>query len=433
MTLMTHPVEASNLVGRREEVVAIDRLLATLEADRAGGVLVIAGEAGVGKTRLVEALVEMASDRSLGILVGRCIQFGESLLPLAPVVDFLGELDAQLTEAEFDSVIGPAREELAGLTPGRVADLDASEALEPARLVELVQGVIARLAERAPLVLVIEDLHWADRTTRDLVGFLAIALRRHPVLLVGTYRSDDLHRRHPLLPALAELQRSARPERLDLEPFDPQTTAEFALAVAGGQIDSATVAEMQRRSGGNPFYLEELLVAAEPGASIPMTLREVVMSRAVDLDEASLSLLRVASVAGAHLDVGLLADATGLEKAAMNAALHQLVDAHLLVEEAGRFRFRHELTREVFADDLLPGERTDLHAALATTLRQTDPSRLGRSLTTGIKRVNRPRLCARQSTQVRPPARPVPPPRRCSISSARWNSGIALKHPTTRT
>jgi DNA-binding CsgD family transcriptional regulator len=370
-------VAINTLVGRRDEVAVVDRMLAALDEDRRGGVLVIAGEAGVGKSRLVDALTEMAAERPVSVLVGRCIQFGESALPLSPVVDILGELDAQLSDTELERVLGPAGGELAGLRHPGLGSGTRATGLEARQLVELIHGVIARLAQSTPLVLVIEDLHWADGTTRDLVGYLALALRRNPVLLVLTYRSDDLHRRHPLLPALAELQRAARPERIELEPFDADTTTDFVRSLTGDEPSNDAVAQLLRRSGGNPFYLEELLVGAELEAPLPLTLREVVLSRSIDLDEDTLNLLRVASVAGANVDVELLGEVTGFDKKTMNSALHHLVDAHFLVENEGRFAFRHELTREVFTDELLSSERAELHEAIAETLEANHPDRVG--------------------------------------------------------
>ncbi|MGI9623242.1 MAG: ATP-binding protein, partial [Acidimicrobiales bacterium] len=387
---MGNPMSNGAVVGRRTELSVLEEHLHALTDERTGGMLLISGEAGVGKSRLIEALIDMAHSRGTNVLLGRCIHLGETLLPVAPVVDFMAELDRQLDSETFDEIVGPAKSEMAGYLPSRTPRPASQKPLEAPRLIELVNGILIRLSDRKPLVVVVEDLHWADRTTRDLVGFLALALRQQPVLLVVTYRSDDLHRRHPLLPVLANLQRSARPERIDLEPFDTETTAAFLESLVGGEVDRHAVADLQRRSGGNAFYLEELQGSLAPGTPVPMTLRDVVLSRSLDLDDDALGLLRVASVAGAHLDVQLLQTVTGFDRTTMNVALHNLVDAYFLVEQDDRFRFRHELTREVFIDELLPGERSDLHAALAEALQRTEPSRIGLIAHHWHETVNRP-------------------------------------------
>ena len=374
---MTRSLTSSVLVGRQDELAVLAEMLGELISDGSGGLLLIAGEAGVGKSRLIEVLAELTDDQQVQMLVGNCVQFGEEKLPAAPLIDILGDLTDTLDEEELEAVIGPARTDLAGLVPVLGPRPSDEKPLEPHRLFELVRGVLARLAARGPAVLVIEDLHWADRTTRDLVGFLASAMGEDPVLLVATYRSDELHRRHPLLPALAELQRAVRPERLDLAPFDAETTAELVAAIRGDELDAATVELIHRRSGGNAFFLEELLAATDPRLPVPTTLRDVVLSRSLSLDDDAVTILRVASAVGSRIDETLLVRVADLDKSKINAALHQLVDNHFLVSDERQFRFRHDLTREVFADELLPGERADLHERIADVLQEIAPDRLG--------------------------------------------------------
>jgi DNA-binding NarL/FixJ family response regulator/tetratricopeptide (TPR) repeat protein len=377
MTLMTGSASSGVFVGRRDELATVADRLADLVGGGSGGFLLISGEAGVGKSRLVGALVDLADSDEVQVLLGRCIQFGDAVLPVAPVVDILEELRSALTPGELESVLGPARDDLAGLLPALQAGSSSSpDSMDGRRLVEVIHRVLRRLSERRPVVLVFEDLHWADRTTRDLVGYLGLALRDAPVLFVATYRSDDLHRRHPLLSALAELQRGVRPQRLDLAPFDAATSAELVEAI-GGDFDVATVEAMHRRSGGNAFYLEELLATSGSEAAIPVTLREVVLSRTMGLDERSLAILSVASVLGPRLGEDFLRAVVDLDQSSINAALHQLVDRRFLVADGQGFRFRHDVTREVFADELLPGERAELHERIAQIMQDRASERLG--------------------------------------------------------
>jgi predicted ATPase len=186
-------------VGRRGELARLRTLL-----DQAIGgspaVVLLGGEAGVGKSRLVRELSSAAGVLGVRVLSGGCVELGGEGMALVPLVDMLRSLARSTPADEFDRLLGPARRELARLLP----ELDPTVTAAPAadgsanQLLEHVFGLITRLAARQPLLLVIEDLHWADRSTRDLVVFLVQTLRELGVLLVLTYRSDELHRRHPL-------------------------------------------------------------------------------------------------------------------------------------------------------------------------------------------------------------------------------------------
>ena len=210
--------------------------------------------------------------------------------------------------------------------------------------------------------------------TRDLLGFLVRNLRDSPVMLVFSYRTDELHRRHPLLPFIAELERSGRVERVELLPFDRIEAGAQLRAIAGRDLDLSLLESIHARSGGNAFFAEELLVAAgEDGTTeLPSTLRDVLLGRIADLAESTQEFLRVASAAGQRVDPALLASAAALDETALYDALRECVGRQILVPDptAGveRYVFRHALLQEAVYDDLLPGERTRLHAAFARTL-----------------------------------------------------------------
>src|SRR6185312_16077451 len=215
-------------VGRGTELSSV---IAGLESAAAGEpvVVLVGGEAGVGKTRLVEEAAARARAEEARVLTGSCIEVGGEGLPLSPVVDVLRSLMRQMPGDELDGVLGPARIELARLLPELDPQTPASaapaEAEGNARVLELVFGVIQRLAGDRPLMLVIEDLHWADRSTLDLVALLVRALRDARVLLVITFRSDELQRGHPLRPLVTGWERVRSVRRIELQRFTREEVA----------------------------------------------------------------------------------------------------------------------------------------------------------------------------------------------------------------
>ncbi len=375
---MATRVSSPVLIGRSDEY---ERLRAALRLAREGrsGAIVVAGEAGVGKTRLVSEFADFADRDGAVVLTGGCIVLGDGALPYAPVVEALRGLVRRLSPEELDTIIGHGRPELARLVPdlgpaSGGADSQLNSGSAQGRLFELLLGVLERLASFAPVVFIVEDLHWSDRSTRDLLGFLVRNLRDARVALVMTYRSDELHRRHPLLPFLAELDRSGRVERVDLVPFDRSESAAQLRAIAGHDLAATLLDSIHTRSGGNAFFAEELLVAAgEDGTTdLPATLRDLLLARVTELAEPTQAFLRVASAAGQRVDPALLASALAMPEAALYEALRECVGRQVLIPDptagAERYAFRHALLQEAVYDDLLPGERTRLHAAFARTL-----------------------------------------------------------------
>jgi DNA-binding CsgD family transcriptional regulator/tetratricopeptide (TPR) repeat protein len=371
---MTSPV----LVGRRDELERLASVVDDAVTTGRGTIVLVAGEAGVGKTRLIEAASSAASERGVQIVSGACFEGGAEILPLAPVVEILRDLPRQLDPAALERVLGPARADLARLVPALGGESVGDESpVNSAHLFERVRGVVVRLAAERPLLVVVEDLHWADRTTRDLWAYLASCLAAAPAVLVCTYRSDALHRRHPLLATLAELQRSARPERLELRPFDHAELAELVGAISGSVLAAGELDALHHRSGGNAFYVEELLASGAPATEVPGAVRDVILARTARLDDDTLALARAAGLMGSPVDPEVLREVTGVVASTFSAGLHRLVDEHVLIPEAASYRFRHELVREVFADDVLPGERTALHRAIAAALEARGPQHLG--------------------------------------------------------
>jgi len=375
---MAYQVTAGRFIVRTQELARLRDLLAGA-TDGYGEPLValLGGEAGVGKTRLVEQLAATASGQGVRVLSGRCVPLGEEGVPFAPVIEALRGLAGDLDPAELEAVAGPARADLGRLLPdlgggGGAAPLPAMASAAQGRLFELLLGVIGRLAARAPLLWVMEDLHWADRSTRDLLAFLAAALRWGRVLLVGTFRSDELHRLHPLRRLLGELARNRRVQRLELPRLTRAELAEQLAALLGADPPTRVADDIYVRSEGNPFFAEELLRAGEghrPGA-LPSSLQEVLLTRVVRLGRGTQQLLGVAAAAGPSATQPLLAMVAGMDEAALLDGLREAVDQQLLLPEPGGegYVFRHALVAEAVYAELLPGERVRLHTALANAL-----------------------------------------------------------------
>ena len=365
-------IVSPRLVGRNTE---LERFDAALDDVRQGDpvVLMVAGEAGIGKSRLIGELAARAERRGWRVCIGRCVDLGESSWPLAPLRDIVGDLVDDLDAEALELVLGDARSVLAGLVPelGAAVSDDAAD-----RLSGSVLGVFQRLARRSPVVVVFEDLHWADGSTRAL--FVALTRIRRPgsMLVVGTFRDDELHRRHPLRTTLTEVARTTRNERLVVGPLDADATAEL-VGVLTDDGDRELAASIHRRTGGNPYFVEELLAARSGGlVGLPATLRDAVLARAATFDGADARVLAAVAAAGATLPV-VLGDVCGLAPVEIQRSMSSLIVSGLLVADGDEVRFRHELAREVFVDDLLPGERERVHAALAASLEDRRPDRLG--------------------------------------------------------
>jgi predicted ATPase len=368
--------QQAGFIGRAAELRRLD-----LALDRAGRgspqVVLVAGDAGVGKTRLLLALADRARERGMRVVMGASVELGDIGLPYQPVVDALRELADDTEEARLLAGAAMTAPGAGRLLPGVEPAGPTGEDLDQLQVLDAMRAVLVGLAERSPVLLVIEDLHWADRATRDLVAFLARTLRSGRVTLAVSYRSDELHRRHPLRPLLAELVRLPAVERLELAPFTRAELAEHLEAIAGAPLPADQVEGIYARSEGNPFYAEQLLAAGagDARAELPATLAELLLARVQGLSEPAQQVLRVAAVAGRRVPHRLLAEVAGQPEADLEQGLHEAVGAGVLTSDAatGSYAFRHALLQEAVYGDLLPGERVRLHAAYARRL-AADPA-----------------------------------------------------------
>jgi ATP/maltotriose-dependent transcriptional regulator MalT len=368
-------VSSPVLVGRSGQLSALDTALT--EAGRGHpSTVMVGGEAGVGKSRLVTEFAGRAQGTGVRVLTGGCLELGADSLPFAPFTSVLRELVHDLGAAGVAGLLpGGGTRELARLLPefGEPAGPgDAGEAR--ARLFEQVLLVLEHLADAGPVVLVIEDMHWADRSTRDLLAFLIRnQLSLDGVLIVVTYRSDDLHRTHPLRPLLAELDRIGWVTRMDLGRLSRQDTGQLAAQIIGREPGHDLLAAVYGRTEGNPLFVEALLGDGELGSGLPESLHDLLMTGVRRLPEETQEVVRVASAGGDRTGHGLLTAVTGLDGAALARALRPAVAANVLLTDSDGYLFRHALIREAVHDELLPGERSQVHSRFAEVI-AADPA-----------------------------------------------------------
>jgi DNA-binding CsgD family transcriptional regulator len=354
------------LVGRDAELARLRGLLEDAGAGRAVTGLV-SGDAGIGKSRLVAEAMQIAERDGFTVLCGQCAEIGDSV-PYLPFADAFRTAPPHIEKAV------KARPVLSRLLPD--GDGQAQEAdwagLARQQMFGAVLSLLSELAADAPVLLVIEDLHWADATTRHLLTFLARMLHRERVAVIGTYRADDLHRRHPLRAVIAELLRLPMVALVELGPLPAAALAEILSNVpnAPSPLSAATLNSLVERAEGNAYYAEELLTASAcTEGTLPSGLAELLLSRVERVSDAAQQVLRAAAVAGGGAADDLVRAASGLPDDAYEEALREAAGHQLLAADgADGYRFRHALLREAVYADLMPGERTRLHARLASLL-----------------------------------------------------------------
>jgi DNA-binding CsgD family transcriptional regulator/tetratricopeptide (TPR) repeat protein len=374
---VTSPV----FVGRAAELDMLSGALARAAEGRPAFAF-ISGESGVGKTRLLREFESRARAQGATMLLGQCLELGGAQIPYAPLVSALRPLARGLAGPEAESLPVAARNALAELLPelgGTGTRADEEPSARQGRLFEALLALLERLGRTAPVLLAIEDLHWADGGTRDFITFLVRSARGEPLCLAVTYRSDELHRRHPLRPLLAELERAAGVERIGLERFDRDEVGEQLAGILEAPVPGELADRLYTRSQGNPLYTEELLAASEDGATwmLPETLRDALLARVERLSPAAQTVVRVAATLDRPATHQLLETVTDLPPGElMDAAREAVAHQVLVIDAAGMYAFRHALVGEAVHGDLLPGEDTALHARLAAAI-EAQPQLLG--------------------------------------------------------
>jgi DNA-binding SARP family transcriptional activator/tetratricopeptide (TPR) repeat protein len=375
---------APGLVGRDVELRQV--MLALDEAGTATRVVLVEGEPGIGKTRLVEEAATAAAARGAAVLWGRAFEGGAApaFWPwLPPLRSLVGRLDR-------DTELAPQLASLAVATSSAdAAGADAALVTDRTRfeLFDAVTGLIAQSSGEQQLMLVLDDLQWADPASLQLLTFVAGQLVDRPVLLVGTVRQLEVGRNDGVVEALAALSRAPGTRRIFLRGLSDMATAELVEVASGRPVDSHVAAAIQERAEGNPFFATELarLVVAErggagavgaasPGGDVPSGVRDVVRRRIALLPEATVAMLQVAAVIGRDIELDLLTAASGDPIDTVLDAIEPAVVHRLLApvpERPATFRFSHALVREVVADDVSALRRARIHLSVANALEST--------------------------------------------------------------
>ena len=371
---MLGPVERISVsplfIGRSAELATLTQALKRAEM-RLPQALLVGGEAGVGKTRLLEEF-QCKAGGAATVAVGGCLEVGAEGLPYAPFATMLRRLHRELG-SELEAAAEGHESSLARLLPdfGEAAP-ESHDEFARARLFEHTTLLFERLAAERTLVLAVEDLHWSDRSTRELLAYLIRTLQQARVVILGTYRSDDLHRRHPVRPYLAELERLRTVQRLELPRLAQREVARQLAGIMRPSIpDRDLVDRIYARSEGNPFFVEELAVSYQQcPRGLTDSLRDLLLVRVEALPEDTQGILRVLAVGGSAVEHALLATVTGLPDDELADNLRAAVGANIIQPSADvdGYRFRHALVREAVSDDLMPGERSRINRRYATAL-----------------------------------------------------------------
>jgi DNA-binding CsgD family transcriptional regulator/tetratricopeptide (TPR) repeat protein len=337
------------LVGRSGELHRLQAALERAVDHRPGGML-MGGEAGIGKTRLLDELADLARARGALVLAGQCVDLEAAAIPLLPITDALAPLADEAGEDLWAAARG--------------APMGAQRVL--AAHAELLQ----QRSAHTPVLLVVDDLQWADRSTLALLTFVLRRVRDERLLVAASYRSEELDRRDELRAFLADVARAGVVERLELGPLsDAEAMAQLA-DILGAPPEPGRAAAILSRAEGSPLFVEELagVPADEAAKALPMTLRDMLLTRLRRLSRDAQLAVRVAAAAGRRMHHDLLSEVAGLTGAALSAALREAVRDHILVTRDAGYAFRHPLLQEAAYAELLPGERVALHRRLAEVL-----------------------------------------------------------------
>lgn len=362
------PATSPKMIGREPDLAVLHAVFDTVAAGESRGI-VVSGEAGIGKTRLLREFLRSVRPSSL-VLAGQCIDLGDVAAPYAPVLGVMKDLVTQRgIEAVLDAA-GPGRDSLAALLPSLGPDPAEHRDGGVGRLHETVAVLLEAFSKDQPVVVAIEDIHWADGATLSLLAFLVRVLTGDRVMILLTFRSEDVPRGHPLRGFLAELDRTRRVARHTVERLSRDDVLRQAVAIRGNTVDGVSIDSVYARSDGVPFFVEELLGLDDCSGDdeLPDTLRELLLARYGRLAPATQQLLRVISAGGVCVEHDLLERVFAGGPEVLDAGVREAIGADVLLADATTYSFRHALVREAIYNDLLPGERTRFHAGFAAAL-----------------------------------------------------------------
>ena len=383
--VVDHGLSSPSLIGRVAELETLRT--AYVRALRGEPrFVVLGGEAGIGKTRLVhEFLRHLPADEALP-LIGFCPPQSAAELPYAPIADALQDLVKRSDSPNLAATFGPAAGVLRRIVPDIPLDRASSDDGLPVAptsqlaIFEALLGVLERLAQDHPVVLVLEDLHWSDPSTRDWLAFLSRSLRRTRALIILIYRSDDLTPEHPWERLLGQLTRAENVVHVALQPLGASEVEQLVAAIAGHLIEAGRLARIIGRADGNPYFAEELAAGSDGRDELPNDLHAVLLARIRALPGPAAEVVRIAAVAGREVQDKLLAAIIDVPSPVLSTALRSATD-HQILEAITRdgvdlYRFRHALLREAALADALPRDRRTIHAAIARIL-EAQPGLVG--------------------------------------------------------
>jgi DNA-binding CsgD family transcriptional regulator/tetratricopeptide (TPR) repeat protein len=357
-------------VGRAVELGVFSRAIGDARLG-VPSVLLVGAEAGMGKTTL---LTEAAARATAQLSVGRCLQLGGTVVPLGPLVDLLRHLQRTSPDAlaatEGLTMFAP------WLSSPRLDDQTRGRASAEGVFAPVVD-LFGRLAADDVLVVAFEDLHWADPATWDLFDLLARNLFDEHVVLVGTYRADEVARDPVMRRRVAELARLTNASRIEMSGLERSDVAARVAALTGGAADAGLVDRVFERGEGNPFFTEELVRAHRDGVDVPELLSDLISHDLASLPLSARNVVGVAAAIGREAAHDLLAAVVDLDDEVLEDALRSALEARVLVVDrhVDGYRFRHALIAEVVYDELLPSRRRRLHRRIADALLdgQADP------------------------------------------------------------
>ena len=369
-------ISSRNLVERRAELEALELALERA-ADGDPTVTLVIGEAGIGKSRLLREVELHARAQGMAVLRGECLRLDGGDLPFAPLAALLRDAPPERLDAALGELGTEVRAELERAFPHLGAGIPVGGGSQPdrfaqARVFEAIVLLLGALGREAPLLVVLEDVHWVDRSTREFVRFLVRGLRRERLAVAISFRTGELGSTDPVREMLADLQYHERVTLAELAPLGREGVAAQLEGILGRPPEPALAAELHERCGGNPLFAEELLSAhRDPGGEkLPARLADALRVRLRRVPEPVRGLLPYAAVIGRPAPASLLGAASGTGEPELSAALRGAVDHHLLVHDRERdaFAFRHDVVREAVYADLLPGERAPVHGAVAAAI-----------------------------------------------------------------
>jgi DNA-binding NarL/FixJ family response regulator len=363
---------AQPILGRDRELADLSKHLG-LQGEPQSRSVLLAGDAGVGKTRLLTELIDRSTAAGWRTMVGHCLDFADSALPYLPFSEIFGRLAT--IDPETAARLAEEHPALTHLQPGRRMISGSaerrSENLDRGELFDAMHSALEKLGQSAPLLVVLEDVHWADRSTRDLLSLLFARPFDSPVSVLASYRSDDLHRRHPLRAAVAEWARMSGLHRVQLGPLPDGDVRRLVGGLHDGAMSERDMHAIVARAEGNAFFAEELVVASEIGCrGLSEDLADLLLVRLDRLDDDAKHVVRAASCAGRRVSHVLLSQVVDQNDDDLERSLRAAVESNVLVQVGvDGYAFRHALLAEAVYDDLLPGERARIHAAYALALR----------------------------------------------------------------